>query len=877
MDTEEKRVEVITDRVTEITCSKCVGVIDVADVEPFAKVECADCGNWETVPVRLGQFLLLDLIGTGGMGGVYYAKDESLSRFVAIKVMLKSLSENREFVASFRHEAQAVAKLNHPNIVQIYSFGETKGQLYIVMELVSGQRFDNMLAERKQLDQVLVMHVALDVAKGLSAADEIGLIHGDIKPENILLDEKMQAKLVDFGLATYADQAAVKGIWGTPYYIAPEKVKGQKADVRSDIYSLGATFYHALAARPPFEGKTPIQVVKARLYSLPEQLHVLCPKINKDVEAIISRMLEPDPSKRYPTYASLISDIRKALAKLGPSRSFVTLAKTKKMFVAKKRSSPIAVDVEMAKKGGGAKPPPGPARIVIPQKSTLSSDVLSEYRKRSTAVSQPAGKKQRSLAALWITLVILLVLAGTGIGLFIKHKKDLEVRAAREAIALTTQVNAAKEIHGKIELVATNVFVMADSVWNHVEKATNAVFAVLGETMEVHEPSQTNEPAPRAEPAKKPTPAVGAEPAVAKPADGRDAPVGIMPLEQLQALHSTASTGAVPFAVSSNAVAQPEVPPAKLEEPAAEPQEPVKEPTIKVLARKVVSCANKISEKREAVRKIVETALETRNQAFEATTEAIAMKKVEDLSAHLSTAQSIEDEAKEALLDAEKAAQEADTIKVKFEEERQAQRKAEEEEVRRKAEEEAQRRKIEEHRALIEKELNLAEAARSSSLPLIEQHQYKEAVEALTAQLAGYQTDEGKNAIKILIERYSRLHGLKMFIIERLNADPFSYGVGKGTFARDALGADEFGVKTGIKIIPWTEIPTWQMKKFMDHYLLGPGSQKVKLNVLGEQSLAAAIFCYENGGTEAAAAYAQKTVLFCPTLEQEVKRLVPLQ
>ena len=116
-----------------------------------------------------------------------------------------------------------------------------------------------------------------------------------------------------------------------------------------------------------------------------------------------------------------------------------------------------------------------------------------------------------------------------------------------------------------------------------------------------------------------------------------------------------------------------------------------------------------------------------------------------------------------------------------------------------------------------------------------------------------------------------------MFIIERLNADPFGYGLGKGAFARDALGADEFGVKTSGKTIPWSEILTWQMKKFVDHYLIGPESEKVKLKVLGEQSLAAAIFCYENGGTEAAAAYAEKAVLSCPTLEQEVERLVPLQ
>ncbi|OGV75617.1 MAG: hypothetical protein A2340_02250, partial [Lentisphaerae bacterium RIFOXYB12_FULL_60_10] len=243
---------VMTDRVTEIKCKQCGCEIDVADLDPFVMVECPDCGNIETVPSRLGPFLLLNLIGRGGMGGVYQAVDESLGRRVAIKVMLSSLGANKQFVDTFRREAQAVAKLNHPSIVQIYSFGQEKGQPYIVMELVSGQRFDKMVDSGESLDQSLVMQVGLDVAEGLAAADEIGLLHGDVKPENILLDEKMKAKLVDFGLATFAHQDEPDGIWGTPYYIAPEKVQRKKPDARSDIYSLGATLYHALAGRPPF-------------------------------------------------------------------------------------------------------------------------------------------------------------------------------------------------------------------------------------------------------------------------------------------------------------------------------------------------------------------------------------------------------------------------------------------------------------------------------------------------------------------------------------------------------------------------------------------------------------------------------------------------
>ena len=335
---------IITDKVTELSCAQCGCKIDVSDVEPFVKIECPDCHNIETVPAKLGHFTLLRLIGTGGMGGVYYAKDESLGRFVAIKVMLESLGKDQEFIETFKREAQAVAKLNHPNIAQIYSFGTEKNQPYIVMELVSGQRFDKMITGGEALDQGLVMKIGLEIAEALSAADEIGLIHGDIKPENILLDDKWKAKLVDFGLARFAGQAADDGIWGTPYYIAPEKVRRQKVDARSDIYSLGATLYHALAGKPPFDGKTPVEVVKARLVHEPQPLRLLRKNINNEVENVVMRMLEGQPARRYPNYSSLISDLRNVVKALGADdKNYAVKAgrKTVKLLVSRKTGMPL--------------------------------------------------------------------------------------------------------------------------------------------------------------------------------------------------------------------------------------------------------------------------------------------------------------------------------------------------------------------------------------------------------------------------------------------------------------------------------------------------------------------------------------------------------
>jgi serine/threonine protein kinase len=293
-------VQIETDAVTDYDCSHCGCKIDVSGLPAFTQVECPDCGAIETVPARLGNFLLLRLLGLGGMGGVYYARDTALGRDVAIKVMLQSLGDDAKFIETFRKEAQAVAKLNHPNIAQIYSFGQEKGQPYIVMELVSGERVDDMLESEGGIPVPLAMKIGLEVAEGLSAADEAGLVHGDIKPENILLDTKGHAKLVDFGLATVAHAAASDGIWGTPYYIAPEKIRRQKVDARADIYSLGATLFHMITGNPPFEGETPVEVVKARLEQPPPDIKELYPDIPDKAADVIMRMLAVDRTERHP-------------------------------------------------------------------------------------------------------------------------------------------------------------------------------------------------------------------------------------------------------------------------------------------------------------------------------------------------------------------------------------------------------------------------------------------------------------------------------------------------------------------------------------------------------------------------------------------------
>ncbi len=374
--THEDVIARIAEKVNVVNCAKCGTQLDVSEMEFFSIAECPNCHAQQPVPARLGNFLLLELLGKGGMAGVYRAIDEKLSRQVAIKVMRRTLGEDPKFVENFLREARAAAQLNHRNIVSVYAVGEEKGQPYIVMELLDGGRFDLMIAEKKEIDEIRVLEIALDVAEGLKAANDIGLVHGDIKPANILFDRTGTAKVADFGLARFESRKKLgKGeIWGTPYYIAPEKVRSQKEDHRSDIYSLGATLYHALGGKPPFEGKTATDVVLARLNEPPIRLSDIRPGIHSRTADVIARMLEPDPMMRYPNYASLISDLKNVLReiRLGPLPDAKASQKRKKLPLAVVIFAVVflaisAYVIGLAVRYRRRKPPPPPVVQLPPQ------------------------------------------------------------------------------------------------------------------------------------------------------------------------------------------------------------------------------------------------------------------------------------------------------------------------------------------------------------------------------------------------------------------------------------------------------------------------------------------------------------------------------
>ena len=314
--------DILIERFEVIACSKCTQPIDTAGAAPFSILHCPICAAEMRVPARFANFILLDQLGKGGMGSVYKAYDETLGRTVALKVMQQSIGQDRAFVEQFLQEARALAAINHPNIVQIYSYGEENGQPYIVMELIDGGRLDHIQEKQKSLDELFVLQTATQVIRGLQAANAAGMTHGDIKPANILYDRAGNAKVADFGLARFKGEKPKPGeVWGTPYYVAPEVVRGQAPNAGSDIYSLGGTLYHVLTGEPPFNGETVTDTVLLRFKEPAPDPRVYKNSLSFKTASILLRMLEADPFARYPTYESLLKDITDALAPLQEARS----------------------------------------------------------------------------------------------------------------------------------------------------------------------------------------------------------------------------------------------------------------------------------------------------------------------------------------------------------------------------------------------------------------------------------------------------------------------------------------------------------------------------------------------------------------------------
>ena len=266
-----------------------------------------------------GNYQLERELGQGGMGTVYLAKDSGLNRYVALKILRSDLGDDPSFSRKFLEEVEVTASLAHPNIIRVFTLGEQEGRLYLVMEHLDEPSLENRMDKQTKVSEREVLEIGIGIASALQFAhEETGLIHRDIKPGNILFGRGNIPKLADFGLAAGARSALGQQdeIWGTPYYVSPERLLREPEDIRSDIYSLGATLYHAMAGRPPFEAETAEEVAKRHISDRPPPLRSLCPNAQEQTVITLDKCLAKKTEARWRTYIELISQLADALRRV---------------------------------------------------------------------------------------------------------------------------------------------------------------------------------------------------------------------------------------------------------------------------------------------------------------------------------------------------------------------------------------------------------------------------------------------------------------------------------------------------------------------------------------------------------------------------------
>ena len=322
-------------------CPKCGGLLQYESAVD-EKLVCPSCQAVLAAPGKrklsdkvdpllgqtLGEFEILELLGRGGMGAVYKARQATLDRLVALKVLPQALCRDESFVERFSREARDAAALSHPNIIQVHAVGHDKGFHYIAMELVEGESLDAMLKREGRLAPDRALELMKQVTAALVEAHAKGIVHRDIKPANILLTPKGVAKLADFGLAkreaTDVTVTHTGAMMGTPLYYPPEAARGERFDARSDLYSLGATFYNVLAGRPPFQGDSATELAIKHAQDAVPPLKPLVPEAPAALCGIIHRLLQKKAENRFQSAGDLLAALDRipvggaSLPRVGP-------------------------------------------------------------------------------------------------------------------------------------------------------------------------------------------------------------------------------------------------------------------------------------------------------------------------------------------------------------------------------------------------------------------------------------------------------------------------------------------------------------------------------------------------------------------------------
>ncbi len=276
--------------------------------------------------ILAGRYEVIEKIGEGGMAYVYKARDNFLNRYVAIKVLKDEFSKDEVFVKRFRTEAQSAASLIHPNIVSVFDVGEDKGISYIVMELLESKTLKDYIQAKGPLSSELTLKIAVQIASALEAAHKAHIVHRDIKPQNIMLNQNLVAKVTDFGIAKVANTSTATitsfgKTMGSVHYFSPEHAKGGYTDAKSDLYSLGVVMYEMVTGKLPFDADSPVSVALKHIQEIPIEPKKINPNVSQALNQIIMKAMEKSTVNRYQTATEMLTDISIALAK--PTSSLV--------------------------------------------------------------------------------------------------------------------------------------------------------------------------------------------------------------------------------------------------------------------------------------------------------------------------------------------------------------------------------------------------------------------------------------------------------------------------------------------------------------------------------------------------------------------------
>ncbi|VTS04100.1 protein kinase domain-containing protein [Tuwongella immobilis] len=277
----------------------------------------------DLVNQTLGDFQLLRKLGQGGMGQVYLARQLTLKRQVAVKILRAELAQNVTALRRFQAEAEAVARIVHANIVQVYAIGEQNGLNYMALEFVDGRTLRDYLVRKGTLDLPVALSIMRQVLAALARAHEMGFVHRDIKPENILISRKGEAKVTDFGLSRcFATDEPLNitqsGVtMGTPLYMSPEQVQGHAVDPRTDLYSFGVTCFHLLCGEPPFRGNTPFEVALQHVQAEPPQLRAIRPDLPDELCQLVHKLMAKRKEDRFATAKEVLRDLARIREQLG--------------------------------------------------------------------------------------------------------------------------------------------------------------------------------------------------------------------------------------------------------------------------------------------------------------------------------------------------------------------------------------------------------------------------------------------------------------------------------------------------------------------------------------------------------------------------------